>query len=63
MTVKATVFLTDMNNLSAMDAIYRAYFPDPPPARSTVEVARLPLDAQVEIELIAVCENSSQQHE
>ena len=54
LTLKTTVFLKDMNNLAAMDAIYKTYFPDPPPARSTIEVARLPKDAQVEIELVAV---------
>jgi 2-iminobutanoate/2-iminopropanoate deaminase len=53
-TVKTTVFLKDMNNLAAMDAIYKQYFPSPAPARSTIEVARLPKDAQVEIELVAI---------
>lgn len=50
---KANVFLTDMNDFSAMNAVYAGYFTDNPPARSTVQVARLPLDALVEIELIA----------
>ena len=52
--VKATVFLSDMNNFAAMNAIYSEYFQTNPPARSTVQVARLPLDALVEIELVAV---------
>jgi 2-iminobutanoate/2-iminopropanoate deaminase len=53
LTLKTTVFLKDMNNLSTMDAIYKQYFPSPAPARSTIEVARLPKDSQVEIELVA----------
>jgi 2-iminobutanoate/2-iminopropanoate deaminase len=53
-TVKTTVFLKDMNNLAKMDAIYQQYFPSPAPARSTIEVARLPKDAEVEIELVAM---------
>ena len=53
LTLKTTVFLKDMNNLATMDAIYRTYFPDPAPARSTIEVARLPKDSLVEIELVA----------
>lgn len=52
--VKTTVFLKDMNDFAAMNAIYATYFPDAPPARSTVEVARLPRDAMVEIEAIAL---------
>ena len=51
--VKATVFLSDMNNFAAMNAVYSEYFQTNPPARSTVQVARLPLDALVEIELVA----------
>jgi len=53
-TLKTTVFLKDMNNLAKMDAIYREYFPAPAPARSSIEVARLPKDSLVEIELVAV---------
>jgi 2-iminobutanoate/2-iminopropanoate deaminase len=53
-TVKTTVFLKDMNNLAKMDAIYKQYFPSPAPARSTIQVARLPKDAEVEIELVAL---------
>ncbi|MBV6434950.1 MAG: RidA family protein [Phototrophicaceae bacterium] len=52
--VKATVFLADMNDFAAMNAIYAEYFPSSSPARSTVQVARLPIDARIEIELIAV---------
>lgn len=50
---KATVFIKDMNQFAAVNAIYAAYFGDHKPARSTVEVARLPKDVLVEIELIA----------
>jgi 2-iminobutanoate/2-iminopropanoate deaminase len=51
--VKATVFLKDMNDFAAMNEAYGKYFPAAPPARSTVQVARLPKDALVEIEVIA----------
>ena len=51
--VKATVFLASMNEFSAMNEIYAKYFTGTPPARSTVQVARLPRDARVEIEVIA----------
>ena len=51
--VKATVFLADMNEFSAMNEVYAQHFTQSPPARSTVEVARLPRDARVEIEVIA----------
>jgi len=51
--VKTTVFLQSMNDFAAMNAVYAAYFPNDPPARSTVEVARLPRNALVEIECIA----------
>ena len=50
--VKTTVFLKNMNDFSAMNEVYAKYFAAAPPARSTVEVARLPKDAQVEIEVI-----------
>ena len=50
--IKTTVFLSDMNNFKAMNAIYGEYFKEAPPARSTVEVARLPKDVLVEIECI-----------
>ena len=51
--VKATVFLASMNEFSAMNEIYAKYFTGTPPARSTVEVSRLPRDVRVEIEVIA----------
>ncbi|HEX9074310.1 MAG TPA: RidA family protein [Anaerolineae bacterium] len=52
--VKTTVFLTDLDEFKAMNAIYAEFFPSNPPARSTVQVARLPGGARVEIEAIAV---------
>jgi 2-iminobutanoate/2-iminopropanoate deaminase len=52
--VKATVFLKDMNNFAAMNEVYAQYLGESRPARSTVEVARLPRDVQVEIEIIVV---------
>ena len=51
--IKTTVFLKDMNDFAAMNEVYAAFFPGEPPARSSVEVARLPKDAMVEIEAIA----------
>ena len=51
--IKTTIFLSDMNNFVAMNEVYATYFPQNPPARSAVEVARLPKDAVVEIEVIA----------
>ncbi len=51
--VKTTVFLKNMDDFKAMNAIYAEFFPAAPPARSTVQVARLPADASVEIEAIA----------
>ncbi len=52
--VKTTVFLSDMNNFSKMNEVYMTYFDGEFPARSAVEVARLPKDALVEIELIVI---------
>ena len=52
--IKTTVFLSDMNNFAAMNGVYATFFQDACPARSAVEVARLPKDALVEIECIAV---------
>ena len=52
--VKTTVFLADMNDFAAMNEIYGRYFTENPPARATVEAARLPRDARVEIEAIAL---------
>jgi 2-iminobutanoate/2-iminopropanoate deaminase len=51
--VKTTVFLKDMNDFQAMNEVYGRHFGDQPPARSTVEVARLPKDVRVEIEVVA----------
>jgi len=52
--LKTTVFLKSMNDFPAMNAVYAEFFPENPPARSTVEVGRLPKDVLVEIECIAV---------
>jgi 2-iminobutanoate/2-iminopropanoate deaminase len=51
--VRTTVFLADMNDFAAMNEVYGKYFSEPYPARATVQVARLPRDARVEIDLIA----------
>jgi len=51
--VKSTVFLSDMNNFAAMNEVYARFFTKEPPARSTIQVARLPKDALVEIEVVA----------
>ncbi|HNP87441.1 MAG: RidA family protein [Chloroflexi bacterium SZAS-1] len=52
--LKTTVFLADMNEFAAMNAVYAEFFAGEPPARSTVQVSRLPRDVRVEIEAIAV---------
>jgi 2-iminobutanoate/2-iminopropanoate deaminase len=52
--VKTTVFLKDMNEFPLMNEVYAEYFRESPPARSTIEVARLPKDVKVEIEAIAL---------
>ena len=52
--VRTTVYLKDMNDFAAMNAAYAEFFPVEPPARSTVEVSRLPRDARIEIDCIAV---------
>lgn len=52
--VKTTVFLADMNDFAAMNSVYSEFFPENPPARSAVQVARLPKDVKVEIEAIAI---------
>src|SRR5438552_1181764 len=52
--VKTTVFLADMNDFTAMNEVYGRFFSEAPPARATVQAARLPRDAKVEIEAIAV---------
>jgi 2-iminobutanoate/2-iminopropanoate deaminase len=51
--LKTTVFLKNMDNFNAMNGVYKEYFPNDPPARSTIEVARIPRDSMVEIEAIA----------
>jgi 2-iminobutanoate/2-iminopropanoate deaminase len=51
--VKTTVFLEDMGEFAQMNAVYSEYFPENPPARATVEAARLPRDVRVEIDCIA----------
>jgi 2-iminobutanoate/2-iminopropanoate deaminase len=53
-TVKTTVYLKDMNHFQEMNQVYGEYFKENPPARATVEVARLPKDVLVEIDLIAL---------
>jgi len=52
--VKTTVFLKDMGEFAAMNEVYGRYFAQEPPARATVEVARLPRDVRVEIDLVAL---------
>ena len=52
--VKTTVFLADMNDFAAMNETYARFFSAEPPARSTVQAARLPRDARVEIEVVAL---------
>ncbi len=52
--VKATVYLADMNDFARMNAVYAQYFPEPYPARAAFQVARLPRDVKIEIEVIAV---------
>jgi len=52
--VKTTVFLADLHDFNAMNEVYGHYFPSDPPARSTVQAARLPRDAKVEIDVIAL---------
>jgi 2-iminobutanoate/2-iminopropanoate deaminase len=52
--VKTTVFMKNIENFARMNEVYASYFPSPHPARSTVEVARLPKDVEVEIEAVAL---------
>jgi 2-iminobutanoate/2-iminopropanoate deaminase len=52
--LRSTVFLKDMNDFAAMNQVYARYFSSAPPARSTVEVARLPKDVLVEIDVVAL---------
>ena len=51
---KVTIFLKDIGNFNRVNEVYAAYFPPPAPARSTVEVAKLPRGAEIEIEAIAL---------
>jgi 2-iminobutanoate/2-iminopropanoate deaminase len=52
--VRTTVFLADMNDFAAMNEVYKAFFNEPYPARSTIQAARLPRDARIEIDVIAM---------
>lgn len=52
--VATTVYLADLDDFSRMNAVYAHFFPDPTPARSTVEVARLPRDALIEVSAVAI---------
>lgn len=52
--VKANVYLKDMNDFAAMNEVYARYFPGNPPARTTIQAARLPLDILVEIDLVVL---------
>lgn len=52
--VRTTIFLQDMGDFVAVNGVYGRYFPSDPPARATVQVARLPRDVKVEIDLVAV---------
>jgi 2-iminobutanoate/2-iminopropanoate deaminase len=54
--VRTTVFLADMNDFAAMNDVYATFFAEEPPARSTVQAARLPRDARVEIDVIALAD-------
>ena len=54
--VKTTVFMKDLDDFATMNEVYGEYFKDSPPARSAVEVARLPKDANIEIEAVAILE-------
>jgi 2-iminobutanoate/2-iminopropanoate deaminase len=54
--VRTTVFLADMNDFAAMNEVYQTFFSEPYPARSTVQAARLPRDARIEIDAIAAYE-------
>jgi 2-iminobutanoate/2-iminopropanoate deaminase len=58
--VKTTIFLTDLGDFQTVNEIYGSYFKQDPPARSTVQVAALPKSANVEIEVIAVAEETAQ---
>ena len=51
--LKVTVFLTDIRDFEGMNKVYKKFFPKDPPARSTVEVSKLAIDARIEIEMVA----------
>ena len=53
--VKTTCFLANLDDFAAFNAVYGRYFTEQPPARSTVQAARLPASAQVEVECVALC--------
>ena len=53
LVLKTTVFLQDLNDFAAMNEVYAEVFPEAPPARAAVQVARLPMDARIEIEAVA----------
>jgi 2-iminobutanoate/2-iminopropanoate deaminase len=55
--VKMTVYLKDMENFATMNAVYKEYFPENPPARTCIQAGRLPLDFQVEMDAIAMLPN------
>jgi 2-iminobutanoate/2-iminopropanoate deaminase len=55
--VRTTVFMIDLGEFAAMNEVYASYFPAPYPARSTVQVAKLPRDVRVEIDVIAILES------
>ncbi len=57
LVVKTTIFLLDMNDFLTVNGVYAGFFPENPPARSTVQVARLPKNALVEIEVVALIPN------
>jgi len=54
--VKVTIFLADMDNFAALNAIYDEYFRESRPARACVEVSRIPRDVALEIEAVAICD-------
>ena len=57
--IKTTIFLKDMGDFSQVNEVYATYFPSSPPARSTVEVAKLPRDVDIEIEAIALTHDAN----
>lgn len=54
--IKTTIFLTDLADFAPVNDVYASFFPSNPPARSTVQVSRLPRDVRIEIEVIAIQE-------